>query len=151
MALSGSGQSVGQVFDPQGNRLLSLSAQGRTQSMLLGDPGFYEVRQFGKVGYIAVNLDPRESQLTPLTDEVRRGWQELIENNEVQADSTNRAGTGQTSGGAADNTRNAENQEQLPLWPYLLALLMLFVITESWLANSYLDVQREPRQGVPGS
>ena len=56
----------GQIFDPQGERVLGL-AQTRGRGSPDSRPdGFYEIRGNEGVRWLAVNVDARESDLTPL-------------------------------------------------------------------------------------
>jgi len=69
-------QAVGvEVIDPSGARPLSLREAVSSQAFQLTRAGFYEVRLAnGRSDLIAVNPDRRESDLTPIPDEVLALW-----------------------------------------------------------------------------
>jgi len=69
-------QAVGvEVIDPAGRRPLSLQESVTAQSYELPRAGFYEVRlASGRRDLVAVNVDRRESDLTPVETEVLALW-----------------------------------------------------------------------------
>ena len=67
----------GQIFDPQGKRVLSL-AEARSADRLIPEAtGFYEVRGGAAARWLAVNVDARESDLAPLSADFVQRWQAL--------------------------------------------------------------------------
>ena len=84
--------------------------------------GFYEVYTRDGEYLVAVNLDPRESQLAPIAAETRQRW------------------TAATRGSdATGRTVVVDNQAQpFELWHILLLMLVLVLVAESVLANAYL-------------
>src|SRR5690606_15246282 len=56
----------GQIFDPQGRRVLNLNQTPSSDRMLPDQLGFYEIRGAAGARWVAVNTDARESDLTRL-------------------------------------------------------------------------------------
>jgi len=129
LPLAAAGNSSGQVFDPDGNTVLSLADTTREQQIKLNKPGFYEVYTPQGETVVAANIDPLESDLQTISQEVLDRWQD--------------ATVGQSPIVAASGSR-APEQEPLPveLWHWLLLLLALVVIGESLLGNTYLTPRR---------
>lgn len=123
LPLSVTGASSGQVVDPAGQTVLSLADTRRAQDVALRQTGFYQVYTPGKETLIAVNPDPRESDLQPMTAEQIDRWRQaaVIAPGQAQA--------------VADNL---ERPPPFELWRYLLILLALVVLAESLLGNRYL-------------
>ena len=63
-----------QVFDPQGNRALTLSEAVARDDLILDQVGFYEVRRAERSELLAVNPDPLESNLRPLDEDTLELW-----------------------------------------------------------------------------
>lgn len=123
LPLSVAGASSGQVVDPAGQTVLSLADTRRAQDVALRQTGFYQVYTPGKETLIAVNPDPRESDLEPMTADQIERWRQVA----VVAPSQ-----------AAAVTDNLERPPPFELWRYLLILLALVVLAESLLGNRYL-------------
>ncbi len=66
-----------QVFDPQGRRALTLDESAGNLRFSPDQAGFYEVRGGGRSDFIAVNVDARESDLSPLPPEAVERWKSL--------------------------------------------------------------------------
>ena len=64
LAVRALGLAGGQIFDPRGEKALGLGAG--SDDVLLDQVGFYEVVGGGATELVAVNFDPRESDLTPI-------------------------------------------------------------------------------------
>jgi hypothetical protein len=65
-----------EVMDPRGARALSLSQGAAARSFRFEEAGFFEVRRGGgRRELVAVNVDRRESDLTPLAEEALQLWQ----------------------------------------------------------------------------
>ena len=75
LAVRALGLSGGQIFDPRGEKALGLGASG--EDVLLDQVGFYEVVGGGATELVAVNFDPRESDLTPVDAATLERWQGL--------------------------------------------------------------------------
>ncbi len=122
MPLSQAGASSGQVIDPDGNSILSLADTTRAQRIPLRKTGFYEVYTREGEYLVAVNVDPRESQLAPIAAETRQRWETAV------------------SGASATQGTVMLDVEAQPyeLWHILLLVLALVLIFEAILANAYL-------------
>lgn len=126
----------GQIFDPQGRRVLQLDQTASSDRLLPDQPGFYEIRGTAGARWVAVNTDARESDLTPMSPASQQRWQQL------------RHGT------AADDVRTASSDTPGPVSPSagagrtsigygLLLLAALLAVLEIVLANRHLAVRRE--------
>lgn len=123
LPLALSGASSGQIVDPSGQTVLSLADTRRALDVTLRQTGFYQVYTPGRETLIAVNPDPRESDLSPMTAEQLARW------------------TAAATVAPAQAVAAAQNFEQPPpleLWRYLAVLLVLVVLAESLLGNRYL-------------
>ena len=122
------GRNGAQVFDPTGNRVLALSDTAGQTRLLASLPGFYEVRGGGRSDWIAVNSDPRESDLTRMPDSSIAQW------NRLERPALAPANVQQA---------NAEAGPQLKaIWPWLLLLAVTLAFIEPLVANSHLHVRR---------
>lgn len=117
------GSASGQVIDPQGNTVLTLEDTHSTQHVVLNQTGFYEVYTPGRETLLAVNPDPRESDLNPIDAEMMSQWSDA----------------GRQTPVTGENLRVEIEPETLELWHVLLILLLLIVLAESVLGNRYLD------------
>jgi len=119
LSLAASG--AGQVVDPQGESLLSLAATADVRSIRLEQAGIYAVYTAEDESLVAVNVDPRESELTPVAESTFARWQEA----------------GSAPGDVTGvQTSAAPEAEPLGLWPWLLLMLALVVGAESALGNA---------------
>jgi hypothetical protein len=125
LAVRALGLAGGQIFDPRGQKALGL---GAGEDVLLDQVGFYEVVGGGNTELVAVNFDPRESDLTLIDDATLARWKGL--------------GTG----AAQENQGNAGNSSTepvpRPLGPLLVIALLLAAIVESWVGNWHLRIRR---------
>lgn len=117
----------GQIFDPDGNKALGLAGAGSGDDVLLNQTGFYEIVGAGQTELVAVNIDPRESDLGTIEPNAVTRWLAL--------------GPRVTGNGQSD-TVNLSEMPPTPLWPWLLGLLVIIVIVESWVGNWHLRVRR---------
>lgn len=128
LELRGRSGSGVQVFDPSGERALSLADSVAGQDLRLTDLGFYELRRAGATELAAVNPDPRESNLRPMEADMVSMWEAT---------------------GRNQDTAPVEGEESLiappplKLWKLLLVLLVLMALVESVFGNYHLKVQRE--------
>ncbi len=124
-------ESTVQVFDPSGERALSLSESISEQDFEVSQVGFYEIRRTGETELIAVNPDPRESNLRPMDADTLALWK----------------ATGRRQGEvvSASDSETAVQLPPLEVWRWLLALLLLMTLIESILGNVHLKVRREVR------
>jgi hypothetical protein len=121
------------VLDPAGRRQQADERGGASAPYArLTELGFYQVRYSRQTDYIAANPDPRESDLTPLSEEDRA----LL---------ARTAGEGAT-GAAAAAPRELEHRQNF--WWMLLVLAAIVVVAESILGNNHLRRERafEPQR-----
>src|SRR4030095_2474486 len=74
LAVRALGLAGGQIFDPRGEKALGL---GAGDDVLLDQIGFYEVVGGGTTELVAVNFDPRESDLTAVDSPTLERWKGL--------------------------------------------------------------------------
>ncbi|MEE9570681.1 MAG: BatA domain-containing protein [Gammaproteobacteria bacterium] len=117
----------GQIFDPDGNKALGLAGTGSGDEVLLDKTGFYEIVGAGQTELVAVNVDPRESDLTPMEPNAVSRWLGLS--------------PGASQSVLSDAVGVAETPPT-PLWPWLLGLLAVIGVVESWVGNWHLRVRR---------
>lgn len=131
LQLSRSGGASGQVYDPDGESLLSLSDTTRAQDIALNKTGFYRVITPGGDVLVAVNPDRRESDLTVMDAQVLQNWQNVV------------AGTASAGDAAlaAGQETAVENTEEREIWRFFLILLVIIVLAESYLGNQHLRVK----------
>jgi hypothetical protein len=125
LAVRALGLQGGQIFDPRGAAALGLGAG--SDDVLLDQVGFYEVVGGGTTEVVAVNFDPRESDLAPLDAATLERWRGL--------------GTR-----AADQTQAvaAATEPTVPssLGPWLVIFLLMLVVVESVVGNWHLRIRR---------
>jgi hypothetical protein len=119
------GLSGGQIFVPRGERAFGLGATG--QDVLLDQVGFYVVEGGGTSRLVAVNLDPRESDLTAVEAQTVENWQAL--------------GVGDSATAAA-LTGADEERTLSPVGLWLLILLIAAAFMESLAGNWHLRIRR---------
>lgn len=115
-----------EVLDPSGRRALDLAAAVAGRELTLTSTGFYEIRRAGKIELVAVNPDPRESDLRPMGADVVALWKS----------------TGRPEAGTAP-AADAPQQAPRDLWRILLLVVLSAAVLESVLGNLYLGVRRE--------
>ena len=126
---TGSAFRQGWKVSSPGGQAINLSEQELVSSpfLALEEPGFYETEVWNQHNVIAVNLDPAESELTPIDPgQMLRS----IERTSVKADSTAPAGL------VSPEQRTARERSQCLWWYLILAALGLLVL-EGKLANHY--------------
>ena len=142
-----------QVLDPGGRALVPLADTASAQTLRFDEPGLYTV--VGALGEqtLAVTLDPRASDLTPMSAEAIAAWAA----GHGAADGTaSERGAGDVESGADvaspagvdDIVRNAassarERAERFAFWPFLLPLMAMLLMAETLFANRRLDVRRD--------
>jgi len=117
-----------EVIDPEGTRPLSLNEARTAQTLRLARAGFYQIRfANGHDAVIGVNPDRRESDLTPITPEMRALW------------------TGSNADPAsALKAGNAEIRYQpLNVWWYFMLLALAVAVAEAFFSTRYLKTDRE--------
>ena len=125
LPLSLVGGVSGQLVDPDGRTVLSLADTTRAQRIELHKTGFYEVYTSLGDYVVAVNTDPRESELAAIAPETMQRWVAAM------------------SAAAEPGETQAYEQETEPseLWHALLLILALVLIGESILANAHLTLR----------
>lgn len=117
-----------QVFDPQGNRALTLSEAVSREDLSLDQVGFYEVRRSENSELLAVNPDPLESNLRPLDEDTLELWKS----------------TGRTDSAVlAAGEESPLSPPPLKIWKFILFLLFAIALLESVVGNRHLNVTRE--------
>ena len=113
-----------QLFDAQGVRVLALgdTTGGSGNVLRVAEPGLYTVRTPGREALLAVNVDPRESDLAPMPADLLERWRAAAQRGgTIAARPVAQAGTDEPTG--------------TPLAPMLLALALALLIVESAAAN----------------
>jgi hypothetical protein len=126
LAVRALGLAGGQIFDPRGEAALGLGAGGG--DVLLDQVGFYEVVGGGTTELVAVNFDPRESDLTPIDATTLERWR----------------GLGVRPGEQATPVAVTSAEETVPnsLGPWLMIALLVLVLVESAVGNWHLRIRR---------
>jgi hypothetical protein len=122
-------QAVGvEVVDPTGRRPLSLQDAVSAQSFSLGHAGFYELRLAnGRQDLIAVNADRRESDLTPVGEDVLALWR-------------GNPATSLATAALAGSSPAASRVTAIPrsLWWYAMSCVLAAALAESAIGSRYL-------------
>lgn len=125
LPLSLIGGVSGQVVDPDDQTVLSLADTTRAQRIELHKTGFYEVYTSQGDYVVAVNTDPRESELTAIAPETMQRWVAAM--------------SAVTEPG--ETLAFEQEAEPFELWHALLLILALVLIGESILANAHLTLR----------
>jgi len=124
-------QSV-EVTDPDGKRPLTLKEAASAQSFQLTEAGYYQLRLAdGHQNEVAVNPDPRESNLDVIPDDVLALWQGK--------------GASQQAAAGPNGLPVPAAAQKIPqtFWWYVMLLVLACALAESVLASRYLGTQRE--------
>lgn len=116
-----------QIFDPRGEAALGLGAG--SDDVLLAQVGFYEVVGGGTTELVAVNFDPRESDLSKVDAATLERW----------------TGLGIRPGDqVAAPVAVAREDDRVPmsLGPWLVMALLALVVMESLVGNWHLRIRR---------
>jgi hypothetical protein len=117
------------VVGPDGKRPLSLKEAAAAQSFQLEHAGFYQIHfANGRDALIAVNPDPRESDLATVPDDVLKLWSGSA--------GIGAAAAGESASEQADNSVSG-------LWWWFMLMLAITALAESAVASGYLGTQRE--------
>ena len=118
-----------EVTDPEGKRPLTLGEAASAQSFQLTEAGYYQLRLAnGRQNEVAVNPDPKESNLDVIPEDVLALWQGNGNPSSKEASAPNRL---------------APNQSPQSLWWYVMLFGLAAALAESVLASRYLGTQRE--------
>jgi Aerotolerance regulator N-terminal len=118
----------GQIFDPQGRRVLNLTETASADRLIPEQTGFYEIRTGAGTRWLAVNSDIRESNLARMSEQSRQRWLRLQRPGEASANATAESVT-------------APSRVTIGYW--LLMLAMLLAVAHVLAANHFLAVRRE--------
>jgi hypothetical protein len=126
LAVRALGFSGGRIFDPRGEAALGLGAG--SDDVLLDQVGLYEVVGGGTTELVAVNFDPRESDLKPVDAETLERW----------------SGLGVRPGETTTPVAVATATDSVPssLGPLLVMLLLVLIVVESIVGNWHLRIRR---------
>ncbi len=120
------------VSTPSGTRSVETLAANQTL-LRLEEQGFYEFRRLSgdreSLHSLAVNVDPVESDLTPLDAE-------------EFASAVTALGDGSEASGLAAVLSPSERERRQGLWRYLLVLVLVALVTESVISNRVTRRQR---------
>jgi uncharacterized membrane protein len=119
----------GQIFDPRGERVLGLAQTTAADRLIPDQTGFYEIRGNDGVRWVAVNVDARESDLTPLPATFVQRWEAM----QMRQATPSVAAVAPTTADAKPRS----------LGPAVLWLAAALLLAELLLANRYLTVRRE--------
>jgi len=87
------------------------------------EPGIYEIRKNSKTSYVAVNVDPRESDLTPIPPDELQDLVARVSETNIQSVSFS---------GVKLDEQQEKNQK---IWRFVILGVILLLIAETWLAN----------------
>jgi hypothetical protein len=126
LAVRALGLQGGQIFDPRGEAALGIGAGG--EDVLLDQVGFYEVVGGGRTELVAVNFDPRESDLAPIEAATLDRWR----------------GLGVRAGEQAQQVAEPVAEDEVPnsLGTWLVILLLALAVVESVVGNWHLRIRR---------
>jgi hypothetical protein len=117
-----------EIIDPEGHRPLSLSEARTILTFRLTKAGFYQVRYpNGRDAVIAVNPDPKESDLTPIPAEMLNLW----------------VGSGDAAHRQEPASTAAVQYDSPTLWWYVMLFAFVVAVAEALLSSRYLGIQRE--------
>ncbi len=120
----------GQIFDPQGARVLTLGDASDASHLTPNQVGFYEVRSGQQKRWLAVNTDVRESDLTQMNGDTVARWQALTTGSPVPTVQNNAQATAKPG------------SERAFGWHFLIAAAALLLL-ELLLANYRLTIRRD--------
>ncbi len=136
LALGRGGGPAGQLIDPSGRTVLSLADTSRPLTVKLNQTGFYQIYTPAGEALVAVNPDPLESDLAPMSAGLLARWRSALA--AVQSGEPG-AVSGISGGAAAAGAAVAASAfTREPLAPRLLVLLVLLVLAESLLGDHAL-------------
>lgn len=138
LALGALGAGASQLIDPAGHALLSLDQTRRAPTVKLTQTGFYQIYTAATEALVAVNADPLESDLAPMSAAALARWRAALASGETAA-----SGAGTSAIAGAGRT-----PVHVPLAPLLLCLLCLTVIAESLLGNRALREPASPQSSL---
>ncbi len=115
-----------QLMDPDGDPMRELSSISERTSIRLEEPGIYQLRSSAGTQSIAVNFEPRESDITPIDDATLEKWRQIATASPVDV-----------------NTDLTSKSDQKGFWLWLLPFLLLLALLESLYSHRHLWIRRE--------
>ncbi|MFP5207175.1 MAG: BatA domain-containing protein [Acidobacteriota bacterium] len=118
-----------EVIDPDGRRPFTLGEARTAQSIRLARAGFYQIRfANGREAVLGVNPDRRESDLTPMPEDVQQLWV---------------GSSAHAASQMAGNAAHGDTRQPFSLWWYAMLAALLTALAEAALASRTLGTQRE--------
>lgn len=114
-----------QLIDPDGNPIRELSDISKRASINLDTQGIYQLRSSAGTQAVAVNSDSKESNITRIDDETLAKWQQIAANTSTDI-----------------STEKSSNTTQRSFWMWLLPLLLLLALLESFYSHRHLWIRR---------
>lgn len=127
LQLTQNGGASGQIFDPDGESLLSLEDTTQAQDIQLNKTGYYQVFTPQGEVLVAVNADSRESDLSITETQALQRWQNSVAGSAGSTPTLN-----------SDTPIIETDPDEMEIWRVLLVLLAIIVLVESLLSNRYL-------------
>jgi len=116
-----------QVIDPNGQSMRDLSEISERASLQLDQAGIYQLRNAAGTQSIAVNSDPRESDITQIDSDTINDWQQIVSSNTV----------------ANTQSQQSTQKNNKGFWLWLLPLLLCIALIESLYSHRHLMIRRE--------
>ena len=114
-----------QLIDPDGEPMRELSDISTRTSIKLETPGIYELRSSAGTQAVAVNSDSKESDITRIDSETLAKWQQIATNAPTET-----------------STEETSNTSTRSFWMWLLPLLLLLALLESFYSHRHLWIRR---------
>ena len=115
-----------QLISPTGEPLRELSDISTRASMVVDEPGIYQLRNSAGTQSVAVNFDSRESDITPMDNDMLEKWRQVATNAPIDNITASSAGT-----------------RKQGFWKWLLPLLLILLMFESLYSHRHLWIRRE--------
>ena len=114
-----------QLIDPDGEPMRELSEISKRASIKLETPGIYELRSSAGTQSVAVNSDTKESDITRIDSETLAKWQQITPDAQ-----------------SAISTEETSKTNQRSFWMWILPLLLLLALLESFYSHRHLWIRR---------
>jgi len=131
-----------QVFDPQGEALLTMQQRSGAERLMLSSPGLYRVVDSRGERVVEVVGDAAESRLATMDVTVRDAWRNRHDGTPDGSETPDVSETGADRDAPAAS-RSEVKVDQRWLLGALLPFLLLVMAGESLLANRRLDIRRD--------
>ncbi|HTW75956.1 MAG TPA: VWA domain-containing protein [Steroidobacteraceae bacterium] len=154
LALGRAGGPAGQLIDPAGRTVLSLADTSRPLTVKLDQTGFYQIYTAAGEALVAVNPDPLESDLTPMSSAMLARWRRALAalqsgGGGASAGAESAGGAAAARGAAGPAAAASGSVVRVPLAPLLLLLTALLVLAESLLGTYSLRTLRQRSEPQP--